>query len=326
MEGLQMKENIRPVCISVIVVLLALAWLSSSWAADYPTEKPVTFIIDGSPGGGSDIWSRTFLRIAEKHLNAKFVAENHPGGASAVAFSQTLKQKADGYTIGTVTPQFIVTPLTQPLGFDRRAFEPIATILNEKKVIFVKPGTYKTLNDIIQDARARPGKQKWAMYGTGSDEHIVMNRINKQAKVVTEQVPYGGSGEVAVAVLGGHVHVGIAKPSVVINQIQQGLLVPIAVDGSKRNAYLKDVPCLGELGYDIEIPTWRGFVAKKGTPRDRITYLANGFKKVLDDQEFKDFIGRLKYEVFYLTGEDLNKFLDKEEEKFKVILSEMKLK
>ena len=158
------------------------------------------------------------------------------------------------------------------------------------------------------------------------DEHIVMALINKQAKVVTEQVPYGGSGEVTVAVLGGHVHVGIAKPSVVMSQVQQGLLVPIAVDGSKRNAYLKDVPCLGELGYDIDIPTWRGFVAKKGTPRDRITYLASGFKKVLDDQEFKDFIGRLKYEVFYLTGEDLNKFLDKEEEKFKVILSEMKLK
>lgn len=321
-----MKKNFRPICITVTVVFLALTWVASSWAAEYPTEKPITFIIDGSPGGGSDIWSRTFLRIAEKHVNAKFVAENHPGGASAVAFAQTLKQRADGYTIGTVTPQFIVTPLTQPLGFDRRAFDPIATILNENKVIYVKPGTYKTLSDIIEDARSKPGKQKWAMYGTGSDEHIIMNRINRQAKIVTEQVPYGGSGEVTVAVLGGHVHVGIAKPSVVINQIQQGLLIPIAVDGHKRNAYLKDVPCLGELGYDIDIPTWRGFVARKGTPPDRIAYLAKGFKKVLDDQEFKDFIGRLKYEVFYLTGEDLNKFLEKEENKFKTILSEMKLK
>lgn len=321
-----MKKMIRPFCISFLSVLLILSWFSSLSAAAYPTEKPITFIIDGSPGGGSDIWSRTFFRIGEKHLNAKFVAENHPGGASAVAFAQILRQKADGYTIGTVTPQFIVTPLTQPLGFDRRAFEPIASILNEKKVIFVKPGTYKSLNDIIQDARGRPGKQKWAMYGTGSDEHVIMHLINKQAKIVTEQVPYGGSGEVAVSVLGGHVHVGIAKPSVVISQIQQGLLVPIAVDGAKRNAYLKDVPCLGELGYDIEIPTWRGLVAKKGTPRDHIAYLANGFKKVLDDPEFKEFVGRLKYEVLYLASGDFNQFLDKEETRFKAILSEMKLK
>lgn len=321
-----MKRIFRPLCISFMVVLLAFAWFSSSWAAAYPTEKPITFIIDGSPGGGSDIWSRTFFRIGEKHLNAKFVAENHPGGASAVAFAQILKQKADGYTIGTVTPQFIITPLTQPLGFDRRAFEPIATILNEKKLIFVKPGTYKSLDDIIQDARSRPGKQKWAMYGTGGDEHIIMALINKQAKVVTEQVPYGGSGEVMIAVLGGHVHVGIAKPSVVMSQVQQGLLVPIAVDGFKRNTYLKDVPCLGELGYDIEIPTWRGLVAKKGTPPDRIAYLANGFKKVIDDPEFREFVARLKYEVLYLTGEDFNKFLDKEEAKIKNVLTEMKLK
>ena len=326
MEDLRTKNIFRPLCIAVMVMSLVLVWAFPSWAADYPTEKPITFIIDGSPGGGSDIWSRAFLKIAEKHLNAKFVAENHPGGASAVAFTQTLKQKADGYTIGTVTPQFIVTPLTQPLGFDRRAFDPIATILNENKVIFVKPGTYKSMKELIEDARAKPGKQKWAMYGTGSDEHVIMKLINKHAKVVTEQVPYGGSGEVSIAVLGGHVHVGIAKPSVVINQIQQGLLVPLAVDGSKRNSFLKDVPCLGELGYDIEIPTWRGFVAKKGTPRDRINYLANGFKKVLDDPEFKSFLERFKYEVLFLTGEDLNKFLDKEEERFKVILSEMKLK
>jgi tripartite-type tricarboxylate transporter receptor subunit TctC len=319
-----MRRIFKPICISVMVVLLALVWFSSSWAADYPT-KPITFIIDGSPGGGSDIWSRSFFRIAEKHLNAKFVAENHPGGASAVAFAQVLKQKADGYTIGTVTPNFIATPLTQKLGFNHRSFEPVAMILNENKVIFVKPGAYKSLNDILEDARGKPGKQKWAMYGTGSDEHIIMTLINRQAKVVTEQVPYRGSGEVAVAVLGGHVHVGIAKPSVVINQIEQGLLTPIAVDGHKRNTYLKEVPCLGELGYDIDIPTWRGLVAKKGTPRDYITYLANGFKKVLDDPEFKEFVGRLKYEVFFMTGEDFEKFLDEEEDKFKTILVEMKL-
>jgi tripartite-type tricarboxylate transporter receptor subunit TctC len=126
-------------------------------------------------------------------------------------------------------------------------------------------------------------------------------------------------------VLGGHAHVGVAKPSVVMSQIQQGLLIPIAVDGSKRDDYLKDVPCLGELGYDIEIPTWRGLVMKKGTPPDRIAHLNTGFRKVLEDKEFKEFVGRLKYQVAYMDSDEFGRFLEKEETKLKALLAEMNL-
>ena len=321
-EEINMKARNYRQLFSMIFCFVFLLSLPAI-AADFPS-KPITFSIDGSPGGGSDTWSRLFFSIAEKHMGVSFVGINKPGGSSAVAFAYTLQQPHDGYTLCTVTPNYIITPLRQKLGFNYKDFTPVALILNEKKVIFVQPGTYETLQDVIAEAKAKPGTQTWGTYGTGTDEHIIMHLLEEEEGLQLQQVAYGGSGEVVTAVLGGHIKVGVAKPSLVLGQIEAGMLKALAVDGHDRATSLPDVPTLGEMGYDIDIPTWRGLVVPKGTPRERVEYLAAKFEEVTKLPEFQEkLIKTLKYDVMFMKGEELDQFLDKENEKLKAILEEM---
>lgn len=325
MRKLYFKRALVGIAIAlfVLVVFPVLGEGDQEEVQDYPT-KNITFAIDGSAGGGSDTWSRLFFSIADKYVEPSFVGVNKPGGSSAVAFAYTLKQKADGYTLCTVTPNFIVTPLRQELGFDYKDFEPVCTVLKEGKVIFTQPGKYETLQEAIAYAKENPGKQSWATYGTGTDEHIILHMISNEENLDVEQVAFGGSGEVVTAVVGGHVDIGIAKPSLALGQIKAGKLKPLAVDGYDRTGSLPDVPTLGEMGYDISIPTWRGLVVPKGTPQERIDILLEVFEKVVDDPDFQTkLIDKLKYDVFFMKGKELEDFMLQEHEKFETVLSEM---
>ena len=315
--------NVNKKLILVVCFLfIAVSTMATLGFAEYP-EKPITFAIDGSPGGGSDIWSRAFLQVAGKYAGVSFVGLNKPGGSSAVAMAYTLKKKADGYTICTVTPNFIVTPLRKDLGFNYKNFVPIATCLVEGKVIFTQTGKYNSLKEAIEWARENPGKQKWAIYGTGTDEHIIMYLITKQAGVNAVHVPHGGSGEAVLSVVQGVSEVGIAKPSIIMGHLEAGTIIPLATSTEERLIFLPEVPTLKELGYDIVIPTWRGLVAPAGTPPERVEFLAEVCRKTLEDPEFEKIQQHLKYNKFFKTGKELNELFNSQYTFFKEILEEL---
>ena len=269
----------------------------------YPT-KPITMLVPFSAGGGFDLLARALEKVAPKHLGQPLIVVNKPGGAGTIGWNELASASPDGYTLGITAVDVVIQPLYGSTKYHYpTALEPLVQIASTSFIMVVQAdGPWQDVNDVIKYAKQHPGKLKFGHAGIGSITHIVGETFAKITGITLEQVPFRGANEATVALLGKHIEIVFLNPSTVKEHIKNGTLRALAITGEKRltDPDLTQIPTLKEQGFDIPLTNWYGVSAPKGLPPEIKTKLAEGFKAIISDPEFRNNIEQLGFEIQYL--------------------------
>src|SRR6476660_9598952 len=280
----------------------------------YPSHT-ITVVSPFPPGGVSDTITRPLDAALETVFKQPVVLENKAGAAGAVGAQFVAAAKPDGYTLLThivsisgfaaVDKLFGRTPK-----FTNADFIPLARIVADPIVMIAnKDLPYKTLKELVADAKANPDKLLYSSSGLYGASHIPTVLFAKSAgDLQMRHLPTNGGGPAVTAVLGGNVNFFMSPTSIALSHIRSGKVRALAVSSAQRVKVLPDVPTFKELGYDLEYYFWVGIFAPKGTPTPIINTLREGFNKAAHSKEFLDTLGNLGQELAYMDQPECAKF------------------
>ncbi len=291
-----------------------------AFGKSYPS-KNINMVVPFSAGGGTDAVARKLGSLMEKELGTSVVIVNKTGGAGAVGMTYGATQKKDGYTITMITREIVSLPLMKLSPINYQNFELVSLVNVDPTVVVVeKDSKYKTVDDIIAEAKANPEKVKFA---STAKPNFYALAIENEAGVKFNHIPYNGAGEVIPALLGKHADFSLMGPGEVIGQLKAGQLKALGIMADNRIETLPDVPTLKELGHNVVSGTWRGIAVPKGTPKEIVDTLDAAIKKVTESEDFKEFMNNSTFGVQYLSQEDFKEFIEKDTETIDKIVKSM---
>jgi putative tricarboxylic transport membrane protein len=283
-------------------------------ASKFPT-KPITILNSSAAGSPTDVLAREVARQAEKTLGQSMVVENATGGGGGVMMAKLLKEPADGYTIAGITAAQVAALQSElKKDFKFEDFEFLVNVQNEPYAIAVNSDSpYKSIKEMMDFAKANPGKLKVGGQGTGSSLHLIMLQLADATGSKITWVPFAGGSESVTNLLGKNVDVISTAPATVNQYIEAGKIRVLAVTGEKRMDSLKDVPTLSELGFkDIQSTQYRGFFAKKGLPADVKSKIVDALTKATKEPTFKEYMAKNKQPDGYMGPDDFAKLAKKD--------------
>jgi tripartite-type tricarboxylate transporter receptor subunit TctC len=283
----------------------------------YPT-RAITLINPFPPGGAADVVGRPFAAVLEPIVKQPVVIETKAGAAGAVGAQFAASAKPDGYTllvhIVSISGFAEMDKLfgRQPK-FTRADFIPIARFTEGPMVLVVNDQTpYKTLKDLVDDAKKRPNEIVFSSSGLYGALHLPLALFLKAAGLQMRHLPTNGGGPALTAILGNNSQVLATSIAAANAQIKAGKLRALACFSDKRAASLPDVPTMKESGYDVLFSLWVGLFAPKGTPEPIIAKLRTVSKQACDTDQFKKAIDNIGDVVAYLDQPDFAKFWDED--------------
>lgn len=265
---------------------------SVSAATDYP-NKPVRILVGYAPGGTPDIIARTIAEKLGTELGQSFFVENRPGAGGTLATSLAAQSAPDGYTllIADIGQLAIAPYLFKRLSYDPvKSFAPVslAGITPMFIAANAKTTTFKSVQDLISQAKQNPGSINYGSSGIGSIHQIAMEVFMAQAGFKLTHVPYKGSGQSVPALIGGEVPVLMTALPTVGPYAANGQVRLLAVTSQQRYADTPDVPSISELVPGYDFPSEVGVLAPAGTPQPILTSLSNAIHEVLDTDEMRE--------------------------------------
>ena len=224
---------------------------SYSLAADaYPT-KPIKLIVPFAAGGSSDVSARVFAKYAEQELKANIAVVNIAGAAGSIASREAAKAKPDGYTLLWHIPTLITAYHTGAQKFTWDSLTPVANVARFYKALVVhKDSPWKTMDELLKDAKARPGQIKWGV-NIGAGLHFEALGMEDVTGARFRHVAGGGDAEQVKAMLGKQIDVASPSDTVILQYVADGTLRALGTSGDKRLASLPDIPTYKEQGVDF---------------------------------------------------------------------------
>ena len=285
----------------VLLAAAMAAFATVAQAQQFP-NRPVTLIVPWPAGGWTDIGMRALAAATEKHLGQSIVIENKPGAAGTIGpANMAANAKPDGYTVAQLPITVFRMPFIQKTSFDpAKDFTYIIHVTGYTFGVVVKADApWKTFQELLDYAKANPGKLNYGTPGAGTSLHITMEQIAKQKGIKWTQVPFKGEAESMNALLGGHIDVTADSTgwAGAVNAGQARLLVTW---GAKRTKNWPDVPILKEVGINMVSNSPFGIGGPKGMDPAVVKVLHDAFKKGMEEQSYKDAMAKLDQEDFYL--------------------------
>jgi tripartite-type tricarboxylate transporter receptor subunit TctC len=257
-----------------------------AWAQAYPS-KPIRWILGYPPGGGTEFIARNVANTMSTYLGQPIVIENRPGAAAIVGAEAAARSAADGYTLFMADNGTFVfhTGIYKKLPYDPlKDFAPVGMIV--KGYMLLLSTQFTTLKELVDAAKAQPGKLNNASNGSGTAHHLAMELLKQRAGIEVVNVPYKGTAAVMQEVLSGRVAMGFADLSAARGQISAGKVRVLAVAAKKRLEQLPEVPTFEELGYpEFEVYFWQGLAVPAGTSREIVNRLSADLVKTLKTPE-----------------------------------------
>ncbi len=279
------------------VAVLWLAFLASVFAQAYPA-KPVKLIVPFPPGGNTDIVGRLIAQKLSDGLGQQVYVENRGGAGGTIGAEAAAKSPADGYTLFFATTGTLASaPSLQPdLRYDPvKGFAPISTLANAPVVVLAAADVpARTLKELVDAARAKPGQLKFGSAGTGHFVHLAGEMFKIAAGVDMLHVPYKGVNAALTDMRGGRIELMFDAPAQYEPHLQSGKVRALAVASSKRLARLPDVPTTAEAGLPgYELASWFGLAAPAGTPAEAIARVNAEVLKALAAQDVVQTLNKL---------------------------------
>lgn len=295
------------------LVAALLVPLSATFGADYPT-RPVSLIVAYPAGGSTDVGARILAAVAEKKLGQPILVVNKSGAGGQVGWTEIARQKPDGYGIGYINlPTFVLVILDpeRKAVFKLDSFAPIINHVLDPGVIWVKADSpYKTLKDLIEDVKKRPGEVRASTTGIMSDDHLAILMLEQAANVKFRLVHLDGSAVQMTATLGGQVDVSFDNVGAVTPRVVSGQVRCLAVMDKERSKFVPDVPTMVELGYPTVISAaTRGIAAPKGTPASVIKKLQEVLSEAMKDPAHVEKMEKAGLAIRVLAGEEYGKYI-----------------
>lgn len=298
-----------------IAVLTCAAWSCCAAAQAYPS-RPVRVIVTFPPGAGSDIATRLVTNRLTESLGRSFVVDNRAGAAGNIGVDLVAHAAPDGYTILAVTAAAAISQSAySKVSFDlQKDFAPIAMVASAPFVLSANPSVpAKSLKELVDLAKANPGRYSYATPGTGSSPHLAGELLKMQLGIDLLHVPYKGTVPAMADVLAGNVSLSLANTPVALPQVKAGKVRALAITSAKRSAIAPDIPTVAESGVPrYEAGTWYGFLAPAGTSRDIVTRLNRETVRVVQLPEIRDKLAGLGAEPMVATPEQTGAFIRSE--------------
>ena len=277
-----------------IRLLIALGGMTAcaftAHAQPYPS-KPVHVIVAYPAGGATDVIARAVAQRLGEIWNQPVVVENKGGAGTQIGAEYVAKAAPDGYTLlATADATFAFNPaLYRKLSYDVGDFVPVSGLGIVNQVLVVHPGLpIRSVQDLIAQAKAKPGAINYGTMGAGSSGHVNMAMFERLAGVDLTAVHYRGGGPLMTDLLGGHVQAGFVSLTLVAQQVKAGQLRALGVGSAARSPQLPDVPSIAEAGlpgYDAE--TWFGLFAPRAAPPEIVAKINADVQRVLADASFR---------------------------------------
>ena len=310
----------------VIALILTVFVLPASYAAS--PEKPIRLIVPFAPGGGTDQISRALGAGLAQQLGQPVVIENKPGAGTIIGMDTVAKATPDGYTIVMATFAHAVNPSLQtnlPY-YNDFSFSPIALIARGPNVLVVRSDSpFKSVNEIINAAKASPGKLTYASQGKGTSAHLAGEMFNNLAKIDMTHVPYRGAGPAMTDVLGGQVDMIFGTAAAVAPLLASGKLRALGITSATPSPKFPGTPAISEIipGYAVE--SWYGLYAPANTPVNVIDALNTATKNAAANPEFIKKIEQEGLTIKATTPEELEEYVLGEQNRWQRIIHENKI-
>lgn len=275
--------------LAVALGLVAFSGAKAQPSGDNYPARPIKLVVGYVPGGSPDTVARVISQRMGQILGQPVVVENRVGAGGTLATAQVAKAPADGYTLLLgETGQLVIAPwLTKQLPYDvLRDFTPVGMVGSTPLVLVANAKTgIRTLQDLVREARAKPGQLNYGSSGNGTIHHIAGEVFKADAGIDMMHVPYKGSGQSVPAVISGDVPVLMTSLTVVLPFVQAGTVNLIGVTSAARYSELPNVPTLGETLKDYDYSSEMGILAPAGTPATVIQKLSQALRETLNNAE-----------------------------------------
>jgi tripartite-type tricarboxylate transporter receptor subunit TctC len=262
-----------------LAIVVAAVGLVASLAPNAGSQPAGTIkiVVPYTPGSGPDILSRLMAEQIGRAQGPTVVVENRPGGGTVIGTESVERAEPDGHTVLLVANSFVANPALKRASYDpTRSFEPVCYLAATPMVLVVLASSpYRTLNDLIAAARAKPGEIAFASGGPGSSLHVAIEVLKRAANINVTYVPYGGTAPAINALMGNHVAAVWADYPTVVSQLSSGTLRGLVTTSRTRVEALPEVPTLIETGIsNYEADIFYGIVAPAKTPPEMLNRLS----------------------------------------------------
>ena len=310
--------------------LLSALCVTTAFAQDYPSAKPVRIMVGASAGGGTDILARLLADKFGQSMKQSFVVENRPGAANTLAADATAKAPKDGYTllVATNTGQAIAPHLLK-LAYDpMKDLQPIGMVVVVPHLLLVGPNeAARDIRALVAAMKSKPAGYSYASSGIGSTQHIAGEALNMAAGTKALHIPYKGSSAAHTDLISGQVQIMLDTTSSSMALVKAGKLRPLAITTANRSPELPDVPTMREIGFPaVEISTWYGLYTTAGTPKVVVDKLSAELKKTLQLPDVQQRLKALGGSSIDMTTQQFNEFNINEFNRFGKIVKEANIK
>lgn len=319
-------------CAASVAAVSALTALPAMASDDaWPQRKPITLIVPFSAGGNVDFQSRLIGQKLSERLGQSVVIDNVPGAGGVLGVSKLINAKPDGYTLvmGFDGPVSVAQLVNKAVKYNaEQDLAPIGLVSIAPVVLMARPGLpAKSMQELIEMAKAKPGTVTYGTSGVGTVLHLAMEMVQERAGVQMVHVPYKGGAQITNDVMGGQVDTGYMVTTSATPLVNQGKLQALGVTSAQRIASIPNVPTFAETPVlsGLEINTWTGLFAPKGTPAPVVQRLATELAAVLQQPEVQQRLKDGGATPSTLTGDAFAQFLKKEKATYAAIVQSAKI-
>ncbi len=270
--------------LAYMIAAMAMLAAGIACAQDFPA-RPVRMLVPSAPGGSPDINARELANELTKQFSQQVVVENRPGASGILGYEALQRATPDGYTFAYIS-NFIATNPSMyaklPYEFERD-FRPVIFYFRGFNILTVSPGLpVHSVKELIDHARANPGKLKFGSSGIGATPHLSMELFKSMTDTAIVHVPYKATQQAVVDLIGGQIDIQCDNMASMLPHVRSGRIRALAVTSLKRSAAIPELPTLDEAGLPgYELSGWSGFAVPAATPRNLILRLNAEINKAL---------------------------------------------
>lgn len=323
-----MEKNRWKLYVFILIMAMSFIYVPFLSAIEKPKnypERAIEFVVGYGAGGGSDLLARAITAEAKKILKVSLPIINKPGAGGVVALEYIQNQPADGYTVWAGSTTVLLTGgLVGMTKYQYTDFSPVIRAQHDVMLMVVPSGSrFKNIQDVITDAKTRPGQQTWGVVGTAQGyQAYIADSFASIVGITPKIVPFDSAGRQQASILGGHIDVMLDEPATVIGLAEGKKVRPLLSFSKDRIRPFPNLPTIGEMGARDFPGIYRGIVVKKGTPPEIVRYLAEVFTAAYKSPGYqkyeaesfldlrKGFMGPEEFEAFFKKdAEEVTKFL-----------------
>jgi tripartite-type tricarboxylate transporter receptor subunit TctC len=308
------------------LLLALLAFTAHAQEPAFPQRGPLEITVLFPAGSSADVTARMLADGMTRQLGQRVLVVNRPGAGGAIGYRYVAAQKPDGYSMVWNSNSISTTFHSGQLNFDYQAFDAVARVLSESVVVAVRTDApWRTLNDLVAEAKAKPKEISVGHSGIGSHTHISLAALVRAAGVEVNEVPFAAA-QVVPSLVGGHVNAVVQFPGALAAPMKQGQVRLLATLTQSRDPAWPDVPTARELGFEVALDAWRGIAVPRGTPRQIIGQLENAIRATTSSTEFLRGSENLGVRPAFLPAEEFSALVAKEDAELSRLMQTIGLK